>query len=123
MRRYSIVGILVAIAFVALFVFFLKKTGSREMAREKKKFTLVQLEEHVTFWIISEIEKLRDAVDVITYDDSIGEVEKDLMLSGVANQFIDLLELLYPIKHDEDSLVEWTHSFIQKYKLPDTDEH
>ena len=76
------------------------------MAREKKKFTLVQLEEHVTFWIISEIEKLRDAVDVITYDDSIGEVEKDLMLSGVANQFIDLLELLYPIKHDEDSLVE-----------------
>lgn len=91
------------------------------MAREKKKFTLIQLEEHVVFWVVSEIEKLRDAIDVIVYDDSIDAHEKDLMLSGVSNQFIDLLELLDPIKHDEDSLVEWTSSFIRQYKIPDVE--
>ena len=90
------------------------------MAREKKKFTLMQLEEHVTFWVISEIESLREAVDAISYDDSICEQQKDIMFSEVAKEFINLLELLYPIKHDEDSLVEWTRNFIKNNLIPDT---
>lgn len=114
-------GIFVGFVFIALFVFFLKRARGVEVAREKKKLTLMQLEEHVTFWIISEIEKLRDAVDAVTYDSSINGVQKDLIFSGISEQLIDLLELLYPIKHDEDSLVEWTKSFIRKYHIPDND--
>jgi len=109
------VGIFVAIIFLSLFIFFLKKGERDVMARSKNKLTYVALEEHVLDWLTDQLEQMRDAIDKLESDDSIHPKHKELMMLGMAQQVGDLLELMKPLSHDEECLVKWARNFVLEH--------
>lgn len=111
-RKYSVIGVFIAIVFVSLFVFFLKKGKEDVVARSRNKLTYAALEEHILDWLTDQLEQMRDVTDRLENDDSVLSKHKELILMGMAQQTADLLELMHPLHHDEECLVEWAKSFI-----------
>lgn len=118
-RKYSVVGIFVAIVFLSLFIFFLKKDEREVMARSKNKLTYTALEEHVLDWLTNQLEQMRDATDRLEKDESVHPKHKEIMMLGMAEQVRDLLELLSPLHHDEECLVEWAKNFVLEHPFID----
>lgn len=93
------------------------------MTREKKKFTYDQLEERVINWCIDQLEQLREISDRIYRDTGIDPEEKEIIYGGLARQVSNLLELILPLRHDEENLLLWAHDFVDEYETYDKDYH
>lgn len=119
MKNFSVISVLVGFVFIALFLFFLRGTEGRQMTREKKKLTYQALEEHAVYWAVDQIEQLRDAVDCVNDDQSMPKKHKEIMFAGMADQLSDIMELLHPLRHEEQGLVTWVKEFINLHRLPD----
>lgn len=91
------------------------------MTREKKKLTYQDLEQHVVYWAVDQLEDLREVAHRIYLDLSIHDEEKELIYGGLARQAFHLLELLIPLRHDEETLIEWANDFIDEYETYDKD--
>jgi len=91
------------------------------VVRNKKPLTLTQLEDHVSYWAVNQIEMLADTAEMINFDSSVPEDEKAFALSAIAEQFKELLDLLMAVPHEDDEcLIEWTQTFIRKNLLKQT---
>ena len=91
------------------------------MAR-KKDMSFDGLKNHLIDWWCDRIKNEKLLTEEILADNSIPLDEKELILGGIANSVEILLELLDPVVHDEDDLLEWAEEFIDEYKMPENDE-
>lgn len=89
------------------------------MPREKNKFTYNELEEHTIFWATDRLEEVREIVDKIYLDLSMLDEQKEFIYSGMAHQVSDLLELIIPLRHDEEYLLLWAQDFVDEYQTFD----
>lgn len=89
------------------------------MTREKKKLTYQELEEHAIYWATDRLEELRQVADKIYQDMSIIDEEKEFIYNGLAQQVSDLIELMSPLRHDEDHLILWANEFVDEYATYD----
>ena len=85
------------------------------MTREKKKLTYDQLEEHVLYWATQRIQDLQDISHRIYRDTSIPDEEKEFIYNGLAEHVSELIELMYPLRHDEENLMLWANEFVDEY--------
>lgn len=87
------------------------------MPREKKRLSYTELEEHVTAWVVNQIELLRGMVDEINDDSEIPEEHRIVIFDGIATQFQELLDLMSKINNDERPTLDWAQNFIGRYQL------
>jgi len=85
------------------------------MTREKKKLTYQELEEHAIYWGTDRMEEVRQIAERIYHDQSIIDEEKEFIYSGLAQQLSDLLDLMSPLRHDEEHLILWVNEFVDEY--------
>lgn len=91
------------------------------MTRKKKKLTCQELEEYVLFWTTERLEEVRKLTQTIYNDISIDDQEKEFIYHTMADQVCDLVDLMWPLEHDEEHLMTWAHEFIDEYALYDKD--
>lgn len=85
------------------------------MTREKKKLTYQDLEDHTIYWATDRLDELKQLSDKIYNDVSIMDEEKEFIYNGLAHQVEDLVELISPLRHDEEHLLLWATDFIDEY--------
>ena len=86
------------------------------MPREKNKLTYQALEEHAIYWVTDQLEDLKETATNIYLDQSIVDEEKEFIYNGLARQVSNLIELMHPLRHDEQSLLEWAQEFVNEYE-------
>lgn len=86
------------------------------MPRDKKKMSVIELEDHIIKWTMDQIDKLRGVVDEVEDSAEIKEKDRLLVFAGIADQLEELLELINKIHHDERHIIEWVRNFICSYK-------
>lgn len=81
------------------------------MPREKKKLTYSQLENHVIAWATEQLEQLREIDYTVEVFD-----HKQRIYHSMYDRILYLVELLKPIEHNEDALVEWAENFLDRFE-------
>ena len=89
------------------------------MARnEKKKMSFADLERHAILWGTFRIEELKEMEEDLYFDKNISDEEKDVVYGSIAEQLVHLVAFMGPLRHDEQSLMEWAHEFIDENHGP-----
>ncbi len=118
-KEINLVLLFVGGAFLSLFLFFLSE--GNPMPRDKKKMNYNDLEQHVTNWVLDQIEGLRNVIDEIEDTEHLPDNDKAIIFGEIAGQFHDLLQLMKKINHDERHIFNWVEDFIIHNRLIDTE--
>ncbi len=88
----------------------------------KKDLSIEKLKEHVIDWWVDRVHHDQEIVRALSKDESIPVDEKEMIFGGIANGLQNLLDLVDPIVHDEDDLLDWMEEFIDEYSMPDPED-
>jgi len=73
------------------------------------------LEDHVVCWCVEQLSALRDVVADLEDDQSVPSAEKELIFKGYATTVEVLIDLISPLRHEEQCLLEWAFNFVDEY--------
>ena len=94
------------------------------MHNNLKKITKSDLEEYVLNWVIERIEHIQLVMEEIQLDVSItDEDEKEFICAGLASDLAVFLELLQPLKYENESSIDWAKEFVKNHYRPNYDEN
>ena len=82
---------------------------------KKKKMSYNDLEEHVITWAVDQLSHLQDVIAEIEEDFSIDEEKKVMIMRNFSQPIDALLDLITPLRHDEECLLEWAFNFVDQY--------
>jgi len=85
------------------------------MPREKKRLTSQELEEHTMFWATERLEEFRELADKIFHSETIPSEQKEVFYNGIAFHTSGILELIAPLRYDEEHLLDWAQDFVDEY--------
>jgi hypothetical protein len=85
------------------------------MKVEKKKMSYGDLEEHVIDWCVDRIQDMRDTIDEIEDDQDIPKELKNNVYYDLSKRIEHIVNLMEPLRHDNETLVEWCISFVNEY--------
>ena len=83
--------------------------------RKKKKMAYNDLEDHVVTWVVSQLSEIRDTVADIEEDISLNDDKRDMVLRSFHPVIDSLIDLMGPLRHEEDCLMEWAFAFLDEY--------
>lgn len=81
----------------------------------KKKMSYTDLEDHVVTWCVDQLSALRDVVAEIEDDQHIIAQNKELIFRDHAKTVESIVNLIAPLRHEEECLLEWSFNFIDEY--------
>lgn len=97
---------------MSLYVKIVKELGAgTTMTREKKKLTYSQLEDHVIVWATEQLEQLREVDYTVEVFD-----QNKIIYHSMYDRILYIVELLKPLEHNEESLVEWAEDFLERFE-------
>jgi len=85
------------------------------IVRKKKKMAYNDLEDHVVTWVVSQLSDIRDTVADIEDDVTLTDDKRDMVLRSFHAVIDSLIDLMGPLRHEEDCLVEWAFAFLDEY--------
>ncbi len=86
------------------------------MARaEKKKMSFSDLEAHSIRWATFRLEDLKDIAENLEATKDISEDDRSIVNEDIADQVFHLVAFMQPLRHDEETLIEWADEFIDEY--------
>ena len=93
------------------------------IVRKKKKMAYNDLEDHVVTWAVGQLSQIRDAVADIEEDISLTDDKIDMVLRSFHPVIDSLIDLMGPLRHEEDCLMEWAFAFLDEYNFdPELDD-
>jgi hypothetical protein len=85
--------------------------------KDKKKMDYNDLEDHVLTWGISKLSDIQEEVSEIEDDFNIHDDRKRLLLKNLCVPINELLDLLSPLRHDNDCLIEWAFNYLKEFVI------
>lgn len=85
------------------------------VATRKRKMTYNDLEDHVVTWCVEQLSLVRDAVAEIEENPIVVAFQKELIFKDFAKTVETLINLISPLRHEEECLMEWAFNFMDEY--------
>ena len=89
------------------------------VVKPRKKMTYEQLEDHVISWAVDQLAMIREAMHDLEYDDTFTDDRKRSICYTYVEPLDCLLNLLIPLRHDQECLIEWASMFMREYDQSD----
>lgn len=82
---------------------------------EKKKMSFSDLEQHAIRWATFRLEDLKEIAENLEATKDVSEDDRFMINEDIADQVFYLEAFMLPLRHDEDTLIEWAKEFIDEY--------
>jgi len=118
MNSYKAIGWIVIVTAIGL---GLMSWGEVRVVK-KNKLKDNQLQEHVIDWATDQIHNIRCMVDMLN-DSDLEDGHRSRIFDDIAEQLVEILDLLEPIDHDKTMLFDWAERFIKDNLMQPSNEH
>jgi|Laugrespbdmm15dd_1035085.scaffolds.fasta_scaffold119903_1 hypothetical protein len=82
---------------------------------QKRKMAYEDLEDHVISWCIEQLSAIRDSVSEVEENPIIIDFDRDILFKDYARRIEALVNLISPLRHEEECLMEWAFNFMDEY--------